>query len=158
MNTLNSLSNNSGAKQTMDVLNDTIDNLTLSATNALNIIAGNILSLVSGARSNSGAIFSYGTLNNSSGAHLANFGALSNHGTINNASGAHLASYRSLLNQEGATNNYGTLINYGGLNNIGDGLLWNYGTFINAAGATFTSYAGSGLQNLSGAVLSITAR
>lgn len=61
---------------TMDFLNDTIDNLTLSATNTLNIIAGNILTLVSGASSNSGAIFSYGTLNKSSGAYLANFGAL----------------------------------------------------------------------------------
>jgi hypothetical protein len=77
--------NNPSSLVTMDVLNDTIDNLALGTSASLTIAGGNSLNLVSGQSSN------YGTLNNgvpdvvgSAGGTLTNSGTLYNYGTFNN--------------------------------------------------------------------------
>jgi hypothetical protein len=120
----------------MDVLNVTIDNLTLGGANALNIF-GNSLSLVSGASSTSGGIGNEGTLNNASGAALTinSGGALDNIGT--------------------PFNNYGTVTNSGTINNLaGTGTTNNFGTFTNTFGASITQVLDGGrLLNAAGAHL-----
>ena len=91
---------------TMDVLNDTIDNLTLSSKNSLAINAGDGLSLVSGTSRNSGTINVLGSLSNDLG------DAFTNIGTIDNS---------------GAFNNTGTTTNRGTLNNAGSGTVTTLG-------------------------------
>src|SRR5580692_6244694 len=92
---------------TMDVLNDTIDNLTLTSKNSLTINAGDNLSLVSGTSFNSGTINVLGSLSNGLG------DAFTNIGTINNS---------------GALNNSGTITNRGALNNTASAAFTNDGT------------------------------
>ena len=113
--------NTLGSNVTMDVLDDTVSNLTLGASDSLTINTGNWLG--SGATSNSGGINNYGTLydgtlNSNSGASLTNYGTIDNSGgTLNNNSGA-------------------LLTNFGGISTGGPGLVANYGTFINSYGAS----------------------
>jgi hypothetical protein len=85
---------------TMDVLNDTIDNLTLTSKNSLTIDAGDSLSLVSGTSFNSGTINVTGFLNNDLGS------AFTNAGTITSTSGT------------GNLSNTGTFTNNGTISNV----------------------------------------
>ena len=119
----------------MDVLNVTIDNLTLGGTNTLNIDFDNSLSLISGASSTSGTINNEGTLNNISGAALTN----NSGGTLNNIATSF--------------SNYGTFTNSGTINNLaGTGSTSNFGTFTNTAGASITQELdGGSLFNAAGA-------
>ena len=113
---------------TMDVLNDTIDNLNLGTSASLTIVGGNSLNLVLGQSSN------YGTINNgipdvvsSAGGTLTNSGTLYNYGTFNNGV---ISSNGSMLT------NSGTLYNYGLLNSVYLSGVSNSGTIYNTAGAT----------------------
>lgn len=139
---------------TMDVLNDTIDNLTLKATSSLTI-TNDTLSLVSGASFDNGGITNNGgTFNNGLGASLTISGGFGNQtsfisGTFTSAT---LNNYGKLLitasgsvfnNVDGDTiNNSGTLTNAGILD-IVQGLLNNSGTLTNTSGGIFTLLSGS---------------
>jgi hypothetical protein len=140
----------SNSAVTMDVLNDTIDNLTLGATSSLNISSGNTLGLVSGdsfnygSLANSGTFYyganlnNYGALNNTSGANLNN-GNLNNYGTLNNSGtliDGVVTNYGTLSNANGGTifindnwYNFGAITNHGQLEN--DGSIFNHGTLTN---------------------------
>src|SRR5580692_5150876 len=83
----------------MDVLNDTIANLTLASANSLTINVGNTLNLVSGTSNNYGAITNNGGLiNEFSGSSSQTF---NNYGTISGTGG--------ITNNSGPFNNYGTI-------------------------------------------------
>jgi len=109
---------------TMDVLNDTIDNLTIASKNSLTIDAGDSLSLVSGTSFNSGTIDVIGRLNNDLGS------AFTNAGTITSTS------------TTGLLSNFGTFINNGTISNVTisnnsfptpDAIFTNNGTITTAA-------------------------
>jgi hypothetical protein len=146
---------------TMDVLNDSIDDLTLDATTSLTI-SGNTLNLILGASSDAGMITnSGGVVNNKLGSSLTISSGFLNQGafisgnfvagSLNNTGKLLVSSSGLILNQDGDTiNNSGTLINAGNLfmlegviNNTGiltnnsdnftilDAGLENYGKFYN---------------------------
>jgi hypothetical protein len=110
----------------MDVLNDTIDNLTLGATNSLNIGAGNSLTLISGASSSSGTLNNAGTLYNQFGGEVF-FG------------GRPAAILNNLIG--------GTITNAGGFHMSRDSTLVNYGALTNQSGGNLTLSLGGGLAN-----------
>lgn len=121
---------------TMDVPNDTIDDLTLGATTSLNIYAGYSLSLVSGASTNAG------TLNDILGS-LTNFGTLVSTGTLYNGhatlgNSGTLINSGALVNAESDLGNSGTLMNSGTLSNA-DSSVSNYGTLINTGSSNYTN-------------------
>ena len=138
-----------GSAVTMDVLNDSVDRLTLAATNHLSISVDDNLSLVSGTSSNYGAMVIYGTLtsasvlNNASTGSIVNGGKIINSGNLKN-SGFIENYYAELTNNNVFTNNadideyHGSIANYGTFTNSarisldqGGGLV-NYGTFRNS--------------------------
>jgi fibronectin-binding autotransporter adhesin len=121
----------------MDVLNDTIDNLTLGAANALTVNAGDSLSLVSGSSSNYGTLTNNGTLN----------------GFVGNQSGASLINNGTVYG--GAGGNAGTITNngtiYGGVQGVSPftgfgGIINNYGT-VNGGVLTAGSATNYGTVN-----------
>ena len=126
---------------TMDVLNDTIDNLTLDATTSLTI-TGNTLSLNSGASSDAGMITNNGGIfNNRLGSSLTISSGFLNQGafisgnfvagSLNNAGKLFISSSGLIYNQDGDTiNNSGTLTNSGALF-MQEGIINNSGTFTN---------------------------
>jgi hypothetical protein len=117
-----------GSVVTMDVLNDTIDNLSLASGNQLNINSGNTMNLVSGQS-------------------VAFGSSINSHGTLNNASGSDL--FAGLLGNLGVLNNYGVITSYGLTNT---GTLNNHGfigaysipsfdiSITNVTGAIFNNY------------------
>jgi len=126
---------------TMDVLNDTIDNLSLDATTSLTI-TGNTLSLNSGASSDAGMITNNGGIfNNRLGSSLTISSGFLNQGafisgnfvagSLNNAGKLFISSSGLILNQDGDTiNNSGTLTNAGNLFML-EGVINNSGTLTN---------------------------
>lgn len=143
----------------MDVLNVTIDNLTLASANSLTINAGNTLNLVSGTSNNYGAITNNGgLLNEFSGSSSQTF---NNYGTISGAGG--------ITSNSGPFNNYGTIsgsniitigpggafTNYGtfssSFNNVGSAA--NYGTFSTAGFSNESFFFNSGTLYNSGSIL-----
>jgi len=131
---------------TMDVLNDTIDNLTLQATSSLTITS-NTLSLVSGASFVNGTITNNGGIFNNdlaasltiSGEFLQGF-FISNTvipGTLNNAGKLFVTTGGMLENEDGNINNSGVLTNAGILF-MQQGLINNFGTLANNSGGTLT--------------------
>jgi|HubBroStandDraft_2_1064218.scaffolds.fasta_scaffold05920_6 hypothetical protein len=142
----------------MDVLNVTIDSLTLASANSLTINAGNTLNLVSGTSNNYGAITNNGGLRNefsgSSGQTFNNYGTISGTGGITNASGA-FNNYGTISGIAFVTNtpvgsftNYGTLS--GSFNNFGSAA--NYGTFSTAGFSNEGSFSNSGTLYNSGSI------
>jgi hypothetical protein len=136
---------------TMDVLNDTIDNLTLEATSSLTITS-NTLSLVSGASFDNGRITNNGDIfNNSLGASLTVSGFFLNESTLsgtftpstlNNDGKLFITADGSVFNQdEGTINNSGTLTNAGILDML-SGSINNSGTLTNTSGGIFTLLSG----------------
>ena len=115
---------------TLDVLNVTIDNLTLGATNSLNIANGGTLG--SSTLTNQGTIVNRGTL----GGTLTNQGAIANSGTLSSEG---FVNSGTVINANGAfasngleplTNN-GTIINAGSFN-IAITVVQNNNAFVNA--------------------------
>ena len=131
------------SKVTMDVLIDTIDNLTLASKTSLTISAGDNLRLASGASLNSGTIKAVGSLTNQtgtnftnagtiinvSGGSIGNLGVLTNSGTLLNNQGSMLFNFNSLTNT-------GTILNAGFFDNEDENgstaILNNIGTIINS--------------------------
>jgi len=123
----------------MDVLNVTIDNLTLASANSLTINAGNTLSLVSGTSNNYGAITNNGgLLNEFSGSSSQTF---NNYGTISGTGG--------ITNNSGAFNNYGTISGIASVTNAPDGSFTNYGT-LSSSFNNFGSAANNGTFSTAG--------
>ncbi|MGD0545618.1 MAG: hypothetical protein ABSB65_14515 [Candidatus Acidiferrales bacterium] len=120
---------------TMDVLNDTIDNLTLTSNNSLTINAGDSLALVSGTSLNSGTTNVLGSLGNDLGDAFTNIGTFNNYGAFDNT--GTIANRGTLNNTAGATfANDGTFTNYGRFNSAGIFLNGDFsgissGTFMN---------------------------
>jgi PEP-CTERM motif len=118
----------------MDVLNATIDNLTLAAANSLTINAGNTLTLFSGTSANYGTISNNGgftLINNfSNGPTLNNYGTISGTGGLVNAPAGTFNNYGTVSTGNfisfGLANNYGTLSVSGQSQN--QGTLTDYGT------------------------------
>ena len=150
-----------GSSVSMDVLNDTIDNLTLGTATSLGI-NGRSLSLASGASSNSGLItLNTGELINNSGASLINNGTISggspsfsavlnNSGTFINNSQMGLLSEFTLSNDSGANfANTGTIVQESG-QLINGGTFKNSGTITLFSGEDPISFTNSGTFNNSG--------
>jgi hypothetical protein len=142
---------------TMDVLNDTIDNLTLASKNSLTI-TGNSLSLVAGASFDNGMINNDGDIfNNALGSSLTISGVfidqdsfgISIPSTFNNAGKVFVTADGLFYNQFGSTistiNNSGTLSNAGSLF-MEQGVINNLGTLTNASGGT-VSFLDAGIFN-----------
>jgi hypothetical protein len=132
---------------TMDVLNDTIDNLTLEATSSLTI-TNNTLSLVSGASFDNGTITNNGgVFNNELGSSLTISGELVNQDTfmsgtlsaptLNNAGKLSVTASGMIENEDGNINNSGVLTNAGILF-MEQHLINNFGTLANNSGGTLT--------------------
>lgn len=134
---------------TMDLLNVSISELTLSGTSSLNINAPNTLTLLlgspssnSGVINNSGsfladsALNNYGTLNNAgtfgigSCCGTTNFGTINNIGTFSNAGG---------FDNQGTFNNFGNILNPAEAFTSNEGTLNNFGTFVNQGAAVSNS-------------------
>jgi len=147
---------------TMDVLNATVDNLTLATAGSSLQIATpfnqfDALTLASGVSANNGTLSTYyGTLNNDAGGVLENYGNLNNYyagtitnsGTLNNNSGGILTNYAATLNNSGTFNNNtgGVVINHGGFNNNPGG------TLNNNLGGTLTNDRGDLNNNAGGTI------
>jgi hypothetical protein len=134
---------------TMDVLNDTINNLSLEATNSLTI-TDDTLSLVSGKSLDNGTILNNaGIFNNNLGSALTINSRFFNEGvefpdsvdpaTLNNAGKMFISAGAELVNQVVSTFN-----NSGRLTNAGTLLLLDEGTFNNLG--TFTNISQTGLE------------
>ena len=132
---------------TMDVLNDTIGNLTLEAKSSLTITA-NTLSLVSGASFDRGTITNTGDVfNNDLGSSLTVSGEVVNQASfisgtftapaLNNAGKLFVTAGGMLLNVEGNINNSGVLTNAGNLF-MQQGFINNFGTLANNSDGTLT--------------------
>jgi outer membrane autotransporter protein len=129
---------------TCDIINNGALNtggftLNNSSPGALNINSGALnndggfLTNYSGATlSNSGSLYSMGTLSNSGTLNNSNTGTLRNYGNLTNDAGG-------TLNNSGSLTNYGTLTNNGMLNNSNTGTLRNYDSLTNDAGGTLTN-------------------
>jgi hypothetical protein len=124
---------------TMDILNDTINNLTLEATDSLTI-TDNTLSLVSGASLDSGTITNTGGIfNNDAGASLTISGefldqySFNTAPTLNNAGKMFLTADGGIVSNAGNINNSGTLTKAGNLD-VGNSSINNSGTLTNASG------------------------
>ncbi len=140
---------------TMDVLDDTIDNLTLDATTSLTI-TGNTLSLISGASSDAGMITNNGGIfNDRLGSTLTISGGFLNQGafisgnfvagSLNNAGKLFISSSGLIYNQDGDTiNNSGTITNAGNLLML-EGVINNSGILTNISN-NFT-ILDAGLEN-----------
>lgn len=133
---------------TMDLLNVSISELTLSGTNSVNINTPDELTLRSVPSSNSGTINNsgsfladsplnnYGTLNNGgtfgigSCCGTTNFGTINNTGAFSNAGG---------FDNQGAFNNFGNVHTYDGSVMLNEGTLNNFGTLTTAAAAIVNS-------------------
>ncbi len=127
----------------MDILNATIDNLTLASANSLTINSGNSLTLISGTSAN------YGTIANNGGFLLGeNFNPSSptfnNYSTIINAN--------EFGNEIGLStiNNYGTISGPGGLINSPGGTFNNYGTSFSGNFSNFGIATNYGTLSISG--------
>jgi hypothetical protein len=119
----------------MDVLNVTIDNVTVGDGSFFSVRPGDSLSLVSGTSSNSGSFGNQGTLlnlgafTNQSGAVFSNESSFTNSGTFTNDVGGIITTL------PGATiTNTGTLVNFGEYSE--SSILNNSGTLTNMAGAS----------------------
>jgi hypothetical protein len=131
---------------TMDVLNTTIDNLTLASKTSLTITA-NAMSLVAGASFDDGMITNDGDVfNNGISSSLTISGVFLNQdssgtsvpSTFNNAGKVFVTADGLIYNQLGSTiNNSGTLNNAGSLF-MQQGFINNFGTLTNTSGGTVT--------------------
>jgi hypothetical protein len=160
---------------TMDLLNDTIDNLSLGSTNLLIIGGDNSLNLISGASYNNGLVLIGGAL--TTAATFTNNGSLSmnfsfpnadatltNSGTFINASSGSIGTngFGNVITNTGTFTNFGSLtpnsafLNYGTTYNSGeigllpagsgDGSIGNFGTFVNTGTGTIDA-SGAGILN-----------
>ena len=139
----------------MDVLNDTIDNLTLGSTSTLFINLGDSLSLVSGTSTINGQIFSDGSMSNSGTLHVNVTGLLDIHGTFTNTGridgrvllGGSFGANPNVFTNSGTidgtffTFNDGTLINTSAGKIVAngfeiDGSVLNYGTMTASGHST----------------------
>jgi hypothetical protein len=143
---------------TMDVLNDTIDNLTLGATNSLNVNAGRSMRLVNGVTTNFGTINNFGTIELNptfSFSDFINRGTLNNTGTFNtgNVPGNPFTNL-GILTNTGTIN--GSLFNSGGAVTIASSGTLNGGYFQPAAGSTVLNGTLNGFVDTGGGTLSGT--
>jgi len=151
--------NAAGSTVSMDVLNDTIDNLYLGPATSLNINTGKSLTLVSGVSilDNSGPLSnsnSFSVLNNYGA--LVNSGGIRNSGIINN--NGLIINLTSLVNDFGQVINNDTLVNKGTLADIGSGSWTNNGILSNRSTGSIdlgesSTFMNSGTVINSGAII-----